>query len=224
MLHQLLDVKAIEKLSDTFDRDWAKAEGFIKEVKGYLCLNQDVAGFNSPIKKVVFTLTHMKGLKVANWVKTMGEMIEGLDPLVDNIPAIWTTFLDMFNAQYQDSIKEEKAYAQLKSLKMKGNLIDKYVSNFEELVRMARYAMESTKTMAMFLDRVNPGILQEIMKPSIPHNYRTLCQKVIDATKARQVVDNILKHRELGWNVPRIPFCPQQQQQQNRFQGNWCNS
>ena len=136
-----------------------KAEDFIKEVKGYLCLNQDVAGFNSPMKKVAFMLTHMKGPKVANWVKTMGEMIEGLDPLVDNIPAVWTTFLDMFNAQYQDSTKEEKARAQLKNLRMKGNLIDEYVSDFEELVRMAGYATGSAETMTMFLDRVDPGIL-----------------------------------------------------------------
>ena len=97
------------KLPDTFDGDRSKAEDFIEEVKGYLRLNQDVAGFNSPMKKVAFTLMHMKGPKVANWVKTMGETIEGLDPLVNNIPAVWTTFLDMFNAQYQDSTKEEKA-------------------------------------------------------------------------------------------------------------------
>ena len=85
------------KLPDTFDSDWEKAENFIKEVKGYLCLNQDIAGFNFPMKKVVFMLTHMKGPEVANWVKTMGEIIKGLDLLVDNIPAIWTTFLDMFD-------------------------------------------------------------------------------------------------------------------------------
>ena len=221
------DVKAMGKLPDTFDGDCAKAEDFIEEVKGYLRLNQDVAGFNSPMKKVAFTLTHMKGPKVANWVKTMGETIEGLDPLVDNIPAVWTTFLDMFNAQYQDSTKEEKARAQLKNLKMKGNLIDEYVSDFEELVRMAGYATGSAETMAMFLDGVDPGILREIMKPPVPHNYRTLQQKAVDATKARQAVDDILKHRGLGRNVPRIPFWPpqQQQQQQNRpFQGNWRNN
>ena len=116
------DVKAMGKLPDTFNGDRTKAEDFIEEVKGYLRLNQDVAGFNSPMKKVAFMLTHMKGPKVANWVKTMGETIEGLDPLVDNIPAVWTTFLDMFNAQYQDSTKEEKARAQLKNLKMRGNV------------------------------------------------------------------------------------------------------
>ena len=221
------DVKAMGKLLDTFDGDRTKAEDFIEEVKGYLHLNQDIAGFNSPMKKVAFTLMHMKGPKAANWVKTMGETIEGLDPLVDNIPVVWMTFLDMFNAQYQDSTKEEKARAQLKNLKMKGNLIDEYVSDFEELVRMVGYATGSAKTMSMFLDGVDPGILREVMKPPVPHDYRSLRQKAIDATKARQAVDDILKHRGLGQNVPRVPFRPLQQQQQQQncsFQGNWRNN
>ena len=78
----------MEKLPEIFNGDRTKAEDFIKEVKGYLCLNQDVAVFNSPIKKVHFTLTYMKGPKVANWVKTMGETMEALDPAVDNIPVV----------------------------------------------------------------------------------------------------------------------------------------
>ena len=110
------------KLSEIFDRDRTKAEDFIEEVKGYLCLNQDIAGFNFPIKKVHFMLTHMKGPKVANWVKTM----------------------------------------------------DKYVSDFEELVRMAGYATGSPETMTMFLDGVNAGILRDIMKPPVPRDYRML--------------------------------------------------
>ena len=111
---------------------------------------------------------------------------------------------------------------------MKGNLINKYVSDFKELVRMAGYATGSAETMNMFLDGVDPGILREIMKPPVPCDYRSLWQKAVDATKARQAIDDILKHRGLGRNIPRMPFRPpqqQQQQQQNRpFQGNWRNN
>ena len=55
------DVKAMGKLPEIFNGDRAKAKDFIKEVKGYLDLNQDVAGFDSSMKKVVFTLTLIKG-------------------------------------------------------------------------------------------------------------------------------------------------------------------
>ena len=194
------------KLPEIFDRDRTKAEDFIEEVKGYLRLNQDIAGFNSPMKKVHFTLTHMKGPKVANWVKTMGETIESIDPAVDNIPEVWTQFLDTFDAQFQNSTKEEKARTQLKSLKMKGNLIDKYVSDFEKLVRMAGYATGSHETMAMFLHGVDARILRDIMKPPVSRDYRTLQQKAIESTKAQQAINDILKSRGQGRVNPRLPF------------------
>ena len=42
---------------------------------------------------------------------------------------------------------------------MKGNLIDEYISDFKELVRMAGYATESAETMSMFLNGVDLRIL-----------------------------------------------------------------
>jgi len=52
-------------LPQIFTGDRLLADDFIEEVKGYLRLNQDVAGYNSPIKKVGLTLTLMKGPQVA---------------------------------------------------------------------------------------------------------------------------------------------------------------
>ena len=185
----------MKKLPEIFNGDWTKAEDFINEVKRYLYLNQNIAGFNSPMKKVLFMLTHMKGPKVANWVKTIGETIESMDRMVDNIPKVWMQFLNTFNAQFQDSTKKEKAKTQLKNLRMKGNLIDKYVSDFEKLVRMAAYTTESPETMMMFLDGVDVGILRDIMKHLVPRNYWMLRQKAIESAKAWQAIDNILKSR-----------------------------
>jgi hypothetical protein len=51
-------------LPQVFNGNQAKANGFIEEVKGYLHLNRDVAGYNSLIKKVTFTLTLIKGENV----------------------------------------------------------------------------------------------------------------------------------------------------------------
>ena len=44
-------------LPQLFYRDRTKADDFIDEVKAYLCLNADVVGYDSPFKKVAFTLT-----------------------------------------------------------------------------------------------------------------------------------------------------------------------
>jgi hypothetical protein len=41
----------------------------MEEVKTYLRLNADITGFDSPMKKVTFVLTHMKGPDIAGWCK-----------------------------------------------------------------------------------------------------------------------------------------------------------
>ena len=62
------DVKAMGSLPQIFYGDRSKANDFIKEVKGYFRLNADVPGYNSPYKKVAFTLTLVKGEEMAQWV------------------------------------------------------------------------------------------------------------------------------------------------------------
>ena len=62
------DIKAMGSLPQIFNGDQSKADDFIEEVKGYFCLNADVPGYNSPYKKVAFTLTLIKGDELAQWV------------------------------------------------------------------------------------------------------------------------------------------------------------
>ena len=71
-------------LPQIFNRDQSKADDFIEEVKGYFCLNADVAGYNSPYKKVAFTLTLIKGDEPAQWVQNMGNWLNTLDPVTNN--------------------------------------------------------------------------------------------------------------------------------------------
>jgi hypothetical protein len=78
------DVKTIGQLPQVFMGNCTKADNFIKEVKGYLCLNQDIAGFDSPIKKIAFTLTLIKGPDTTGWMCNMGNFLDTLDP-TDNI-------------------------------------------------------------------------------------------------------------------------------------------
>jgi hypothetical protein len=75
-----------------FFGDWEKADDFIEEVRGYLCLNVNVSGFNSPKKKAAFTLTCMKGSEVARWVRDIECVIDQLGPN-DNTPIFWEQFL-----------------------------------------------------------------------------------------------------------------------------------
>jgi hypothetical protein len=75
-------------LPEKFNGDQCLADDFIEKVKQYLHLNQDVPGYNSPMKKVAFTLTLMEGPEVTGWVCQMGEVIDRLNPLMQNFPAV----------------------------------------------------------------------------------------------------------------------------------------
>ena len=83
-------------LPQIFYSDRTKADDFIDEVKAYLHLNADIAGYNSPFKKVAFTLTLIKGESAAQWVRDMGDWLNGLVLPRDNIPGLWDQFLTEF--------------------------------------------------------------------------------------------------------------------------------
>ena len=103
------DVKNMGQLPFVFDGDQTKADDFIDEVKSYLLLNQDVSRFNSPIKKVAFTITLIKGPNTAGWTRDIRTFLEGLDPVADNVPAVWDQFLVEFANQFQDSQRRQRA-------------------------------------------------------------------------------------------------------------------
>jgi hypothetical protein len=62
------NVKVMGVIPEKFNGNHQQAENFLEKIKQFLHLNQDVPGYNSPIKKVAFTLTLMEGPEVAGWV------------------------------------------------------------------------------------------------------------------------------------------------------------
>ena len=104
-----LDVKVMGSLPQIFYGDQSKANDFIEEVKGYFHLNAGVAGYNSPYKKVAFTLTLVKGEETAQWVRNMGNWLNMLDPIADNVEDLWQQFLKVYAYQFQDSQATQRA-------------------------------------------------------------------------------------------------------------------
>jgi hypothetical protein len=185
-------------LPQVFNGDRARADDFIEEVKGYLRLNQDVAGYNSPIKKVAFTLTLIKGPEVAGWTRDIGTWIDTLDPVADNIPDVWDTFLIEFATQFQDSSHEERACIDLENCRMRYPYIDEYISKFEGLARIAGYTQGSAKLTHYFLKGLTRQILEEVMRGNAPTGYMAIKQKAIDCTRSQQLLNSLLNRRTGG--------------------------
>ena len=172
------DVKAMGSLPQIFYGDRSKADDFIEEVKGYFRLNADVPGYNSLYKKVAFTLTLVKGEETAQWVRNMGNWLDTIDPIADNVEDLWLQFLKAYAYQFQDSQAAQRARNDLKSCRMTNNNYDEYVSKFEALADKANYTRGSAEMYDMFLEGLPTGILYDVLKPPTPLTYETLKDKV----------------------------------------------
>jgi len=84
-------------------------------VEEYLLLNDDVAGFNSPKKKVALTLTFMQGPKKAEWTRGIRAWLLQLT-LAQNTEDIWNEVLIEFELRFQDMQAHQKARAKLEAL------------------------------------------------------------------------------------------------------------
>jgi hypothetical protein len=186
------NVKTMGQLLQVFMGDQALADNFIKEVKEYLHLNQDVAGFNSPIKKIAFMLMLIKGADTTGWTCDMGDFLDMLD-LGDNIPELWMQFLEEFGQQFQDMQKGDHARAQLEGLCMKFLDIDMYIAKFEELARQAGYIIGNAETLHTFVKGLTQSVMEDILKPPHVTMYQEIKQKVIKYTRARVLWDNIVQ-------------------------------
>ena len=126
-------------LLQIFYRDRSKANDFIKEVKGYFHLNANIPGYNLPYKKVAFTLTLIKGEEPAQWVQNMGNWLNTLDLVADNVEDLWLQFLEAYAYQFQDSQAAQRARNELKACRMTNNNYDEYISKFKALANKAEY-------------------------------------------------------------------------------------
>ena len=75
------NVKAMGRDPPLFQGERKKADTFMNKVKKYLMLNYNIAGFNSPKKKVTLILTFMQGPEVEEWTRGILQWIQQIDDL-----------------------------------------------------------------------------------------------------------------------------------------------
>ena len=142
----------------------------------------------------------------------MGHLLDALDPVADNVPALWDQFLLEFRMQYQDMQRHNHVRAQIEMHRMKFPNIDQYISSFKELARQAGYTQGDDTTTHYFVKGLVPSILIDVYKPPVPQTYTEIKQHAIDSTRSRMLIDNILGKQcrpNRGPPPPPRPFgCP----------------
>src|SRR5258708_23110839 len=116
--------------------------------------------------------------------------------------------MNSFRERFQDSTKENGARNELERLQLKLPLIDEYTSKFEELARQAGYLAGNPETRQLFLHGLPRQVLEEVLRGGTPLTYQDLKQKAVEAVRARQTIDNIVRWRD---NVAQNPFLSNRQ-------------
>ncbi len=147
------NVKAMGRDPPLFQGERKKADTFMNEVKKYLMLNYDVAGFNSPKKKVTLVLTFMQGPEVEEWTRGILQWIQQIDDQ-SNTDNVWRIFLQRFYNRFTDTQSDTTARKDLTQLKMRFPDIDSYIADFEQTVRKALYQLGSHEMNQQFLSRL----------------------------------------------------------------------
>jgi hypothetical protein len=127
----------------------------------------------------------------------MGNFLDGLGP-ANNIPDLWTQFLEEFGQQFQDTQKEDRAHTQMEGLRMKFLEIDMYIAKFEELARQVGYMAGTLETMHTFIKGLMPSVMEEVLKPPLVQGYHMVKQKAIKCTRLKVLIENILKAWQPG--------------------------
>ncbi len=157
------NVKAMGKDPPLFYGDRSKADTFMNEVEKYLALNYDVAGFNSPKKKVVLMLTFMQGAEVEEWTRGMLQWIQQINDQ-SNTDNIWHIFQHRFYNRFTDTQANSTARKELVQLKMRFPDIDSYIATFEQTVRKALYRLGSHEMNQQFLSGLPRDVAKDVMR------------------------------------------------------------
>jgi len=173
-----------------FQGDRKKADTFINEVDKYLTLNDDVAGFNSPRKKVILVLTFMQGPEVEEWTRGMLQWIQQINNQ-SNTDDVWHIFLWRFYARFTDTQADATTRKELVQLKMRFPNIDSYIADFEQTVRKALYHLGSHEMNQQFLSGLPHDVAEDVMHYTMPITYQEYTQKALASVKPKVLLCNV---------------------------------
>jgi len=198
----------------TFDGDRKKTTLFINEWELYWAVNNDNTLMINPYRRAMFFLTYIKGTHVNEWVMAVNQwlarQIQG--GIATNDERLWNEVTTSFTQQFADSLAKENAQAILQAgIKMKGEDIDAYIVEIEELIRLAEYRFDVPQTIETFTNGLPTGLYQKILELNQPATYDQWKQAAINRQqdyihmKARLKAHRggVVSSRPCGWMPPQ---------------------
>jgi Retrotransposon gag protein len=150
-----------------FEGDRDKSEVFTDEWNFYYLNNCFYITMATPYQCVTQCLTHNSEPKVANWKKMQVEWLNDITTRQINLvpinnPWLWNTFCDEFTHAFADTMEKEQAERKLQDLYIKGSKINKYICDFEDLIRKARRTRNNKAMVQLFRQGLNQKLHKAI--------------------------------------------------------------
>ncbi len=129
--------KLVGEPPTTYDGDRKKTTLFINEWELYWAVNGDNALMINPYRQAMFFLTYIKGSRVNEWVMAVNQWLtrQLQGGIATHDERLWNEVASSFTRHFADSLAKENAQTILRAgVKMKGEDIDAYIVEIEELI------------------------------------------------------------------------------------------
>ncbi|KAH8999741.1 hypothetical protein EDB92DRAFT_1940537 [Lactarius akahatsu] len=137
-----------------FDGSREKSKAFLRAFKLYCGMNPTVDLLAVPGQRAMAFLSYIRGPLVDDWVDEQMRWLEA--QIVSGVPRtqnnLWNEVETRFLQAYTDTTEQTKARKALQSLAMKGEDIDSYIAQFDNLVAKAGYGPDEATTLELFQD------------------------------------------------------------------------
>ena len=154
-----------------FNSDHFKSDEFLEDFEVYRMVNQGNQTMRVPMERVTLILTYIKGKNVQDWRMRMINEIERLTCGTASQPTIspkskvlWTVFERDFRCAFTNSQKQLTAHQKFLKVKMQGNTLDEYITEFKHLQSEAGWTTNDIGTITQFRRGLNTGLLKAIVQ------------------------------------------------------------
>jgi hypothetical protein len=154
-----------------FKGERSRAEEFITQWQLYEGVNITNDLMRNAYQRAMLFLTYIQGPTVNKWVKGVNAWLRGQiinQRWAPNDERLWVEVFDSFNRQFANMMEQEDAQAALaKGLQLDKGDLDKLITEFEQLVRHARYDVNQDLVLRIFTSAL-PNAMYEYILRTLP--------------------------------------------------------
>ena len=164
-------------------------------------MNPNVEQLAIPYQRAMTFLSYIRGPLVDDWVDEQARWLDEqiANGVLHNENNLWDTIHTRFVQAYTDTAEQTKARKALPNLSMKGEDIDSYIAQFQNLAAKAHYNLDDPITLNMFQDGLPNALVINAVRFQHPINW----EQWKDAARLQQAEYLLLKERLGKGGKPR---------------------